>query len=154
MFDTIIYPTDFSDSAHKSLAHIKALKRAGANRVVIINVIHQRILDTLDTMQKALYFQDGRFQGDPEKNIEALVADRQEKMAPIIAELKDAGFEVASQVLEGYPVKEILKAEKETGTCLIVMGSHGRNNFRRARIGSVSEKVIRRSVNPVLLIKR
>ena len=154
MFDKIIYPTDFSDPAHKSLAHIKALKQAGAKQVIIINVIHQRILDTLDTMQKALYFQDGRFQGDSEKTLTALVADREAKMVPVIAELEAAGLEVTSQVLKGYPVKEILKAEKETGPCLIVMGSHGRNNFRRARIGSVSEKVIRRSVNPVLLIKR
>ncbi len=154
MFDTILYPTDFSDSAGKSMTYIKALKSAGATKVVLVNVIHQRVLDTLDTMQKALYFQDGRFQGDTEKAIEKMAADRLKKLAPIVADLEAAGLEVDVKVLKGFPHKEILKVEKEEDISIIVLGSHGRNNFRRARMGAVSEKVMRRSKTPVLLVKR
>ncbi len=75
-------------------------------------------------------------------------------MAPIVAELEAAGFEVKIRIEKGYPFREILKVEKEEAVSAIVMGSHGRNNFPGARIGSVSEKVMRRSVTPVLLVKR
>ena len=69
-------------------------------------------------------------------------------------ELETAGFEVKIRIEKGYPVKEILKVEKEEAVSAIVLGSHGRNNIRGARIGSVSEKVIRRAVSTVLIVKR
>ena len=154
MFKTILYPTDFSDNAGKSLDYIKQLHNAGAEKIVLLNVIHQRVLDTLETIHKAAYFQDGRYHEDREEAEQKLEQDRRNKMAPIVAELEAAGFEVKLRIEKGYPVREILKVEKEEAVSAIVMGSHGRNNFPGVRIGSVSEKVMRRSVTPVLLVKR
>ena len=154
MFKTILYPTDFSDNAGKSLDYLKQLHNAGAEKIVILNVIHQRVLDALETIQKVAYFQDGRYHEDREEAEQKLEEDRKNKMAPIVAELEAAGFEVKLRIEKGYPVREILKVEKEEAVSAIVMGSHGRNNFPGARIGSVSEKVMRRSVTPVLLVKR
>ncbi len=154
MFTKILFPTDFSDTADQSIEYIKQLQNVGAKKIIVINIIHQRIIDTLDTMHKAIYFQDGRFQEDAEKAERDLEEKRSEKLAGIVTELETVGYEVTAKVLKGYPVKEILRVEKEEAVSLIIMGSHGRSNFRRARIGSVSEKVIRRSVSPVLLIKR
>ncbi len=154
MFKTILYPTDFSDNAGKSLDYLKQLHNAGAEKIVLLNVIHQRVLDALETIHKVAYFQDGRYHEDREKAEQKLEKDRRNKMAPIVAELEAAGFEVKLRIEKGYPVREILKVEKEETVSAIVMGSHGRNNFPGARIGSVSEKVMRRSVTPVLLVKR
>ncbi len=36
----------------------------------------------------------------------------------------------------------------------IVIGSHGKSNLEEMFLGSVSEKVIRRCIKPVLVIKR
>ena len=154
MFKIILYPTDFSDTAGKSLDYLKQLRNAGAEKIVLLNVIHQRILDTLETIHKAAYFQDARYHEDRDEAELKLTKDRRNKMAPIAAELEATGFEVKIRIEKGYPVKEILKVEKEEAVSAIVMGSHGRNNFPGARIGSVSEKVMRRSVAPVLLVKR
>ncbi len=154
MFKTILYPTDFSDNAGKSLGYLKQLHNAGAEKIVLLNVIHQRVLDTLETIHKIAYFQDGRYHEDREEAEQKLEKDRKNKMAPIVAELEAAGFEVKIRIEKGYPFREILKVEKEEAVSAIVMGSHGRNNFPGARIGSVSEKVMRRSVTPVLLVKR
>ncbi len=154
MFKSILYPTDFSDTAGKSLSYIKALRNAGAEKVVLLNIIHQRVLDTLETIHKAAYFQDARYHEDRDETEMNLEKERKGKMAPIADELKAAGFQVKIRIEKGYPVREILKVEKEEGVSAIVLGSHGRNNFRKARIGSVSEKVIRRAGSPILLIKR
>lgn len=154
MFKTILYPTDFSDTAGKSLDYLKQLRNAGAQKIILLNIIHQRVLDTLETIHKAAYFQDARYQEDMDEAEQRMKKERSNKMAPIAAELTDVGFEVKIRIEKGYPVREILKVEKEEKISVIVLGSHGRNNIIRARIGSVSEKIIRRSVAPVLLIKR
>lgn len=154
MFKIILYPTDFSDNAANCLGYLKNLHDAGAKKIILLNVIHQRVLDTLETIHKAAYFQDGRYTEDREEAEQRLEKERQEKMAPLAAELEAAGFEIKIRIEKGYPVREILKVEKEEAVSAIVIGSHGRSNFSRARIGSVSEKVIRRAKAPVLLIKR
>ncbi len=154
MFSKILYPTDFSDTAGKSLQYLKELRKAGAEKVVLLNVIHQRILDSLETIHKAVYFQDGRYEEDSEAAIQKLEEERRKKMAPLATELEAAGFEVITRIEKGHPVTKILEVEKAEDVSAIVMGSHGRNDIVEALIGTVSEKVIRRSKTPVLLIKR
>jgi nucleotide-binding universal stress UspA family protein len=154
VFETILYPTDFSDTAGKSLDYLKQLRNAGAKKIILLNIIHQRVLDTLETIHKAAYFQDARYHEDMDEAELRLEKDRKNKMAPIAAELTAVGFEVKIRIEKGYPVKEILKVEKEEAVSAIVLGSHGRNNIRNAFMGSVSEKVIRRAVTTVLLVKR
>jgi len=154
VFTTILYPTDFSDTAGKSLQYIKALRNAGAQKVVLLNVINQRILDSLETIHKVAYFQDGRYEEDREATLQKLEEERRKKMVPLVTELEAAGFEVITRIEKGHPVTEILKVEKDEAVSAIVMGSHGRNDIVEALIGTVSEKVVRRSKTPVLLVKR
>ena len=154
MFSKILYPTDFSEPADRSLAYLKQLRQAGAEKIYILNVIHQRIIDTLEIMHKTVYFQDGRYQEDPEGALARLVAERKQCMVPLAAELEDAGYQVTTLIVEGHPVKEILKQEQETQASVIVIGSHGQNNFRRTRLGGVAEKIVRRSSVPVFIVRR
>ena len=51
-------------------------------------------------------------------------------------------------------MNEILKVEQEEGVSLIAIGSHGKSNVKEMLLGSVSEKVIRKSGTPVLVVKR
>lgn len=153
MFKTLLYPTDFSDDAATRLNYIKQLRNAGATKIVLLNVIHQRLLDNLEAIHKAAYFQDGRYHEDKDEAEQKLEFDRRNKMTPLAAELEIAGFEVTIRIEKGYPVKEILKVEKEEVPSAIVLGPHGRSDIRSARIGSVAEKVIRRAVSTVLLIR-
>jgi len=154
VFTKILYPTDFSDTAGKSLQYIKALRKAGAQKIVLLNVINQRILDSLETIHKVAYFQDGRYEEDREATLQKLEKERRKKMVPLVTELEAAGFEVITRIEKGHPVTEILKVEKDEAVSAIVMGSHGRNDIVEALIGTVSEKVVRRSKTPVLLVKR
>jgi nucleotide-binding universal stress UspA family protein len=153
VFKTILFPTDFSDAAVKRLGYVKQLRNAGAEQVVLLNVIHQRLLDNLEAIHKAAYFQDGRYHEDRDEAEQRLEIDRRNKIAPFAAELETVGFEVTIRIEKGYPVQEILKVEKEEMPSAIVLGPHGRSNIRSARIGSVAEKVIRRAVSTVLLIR-
>ena len=81
--------------------------------------------------------------------------ETQKQLKRIANELKKAGLEVRLRIEYGIPVKEILRVEKEEEeTSAIVIGSHGMSNLQELFLGSVSEKVIRRSIKPVFVIKR
>ena len=76
------------------------------------------------------------------------------KLKDVEKELVDAGLKVRLQVETGMPVREILRVEDEENVSITVIGSHGRSNLEEIFLGSVSEKVIRKSKQPVFVIKR
>jgi nucleotide-binding universal stress UspA family protein len=63
----------------------------------------------------------------------------------------DAG--VKTLLERGEPADAILATAAREGCDLIVMGSHGHGRLVRALIGSVSERVLRKSAAPVLLLR-
>jgi universal stress protein A len=54
----------------------------------------------------------------------------------------------------GHPEQEIIKAAKEEGADLIVMGTHGRKGVARALLGSVAEGVLRNAPCPVTVFRQ
>jgi len=145
MFDKILYPTDFSEVAIKALDYIKRIKASGVEEVIVLHVIDERGSDAVQ-----------RFLGEREFN--ALQHNKQEetkKMLKVVEkELTESGLKVKLLVKTGMPVQEILKVEEEENVSAIVIGSHGWSNLQEIFLGSVSEKVIRRSKRPVLVVKR
>ena len=64
-----------------------------------------------------------------------------------------AGCAVAgTKVLSGDPVAEILRAVGDESIDMIVMGTHGRKGLKHLVMGSVAEKVVRRSPVPVMTV--
>lgn len=56
-------------------------------------------------------------------------------------------------VLEGHPVKTILRHAADRQPNLIVVGSHGRSGIARMRLGSVAENVVQEAAIPTLVAK-
>lgn len=75
-------------------------------------------------------------------------------MAEISKEFENVGFEVKNIIETGFPWNVILEVEKKEKPSIIVVGSHGRSNLRDMFLGSVSDRVIRKSKRPVMVIKR
>jgi nucleotide-binding universal stress UspA family protein len=144
MFTRILYPTDFSDVSKKALAYIKQLKGAGTQEVIVLHVIDERQIEAV-----VLY---GR--GNSRLFMDTMEQEARGEVAAIEKELRDYGFVVSSIVTAGIPLREILSVEGDEKVSLVVIGSHGKTNLKEMLIGSVSEKVIRRSKSPVLVIKR
>lgn len=158
MFSKILFPTDFSEVAAKTRDFICSLNSVEAKEVVIVNVINQRLIDSLDTNYAVIFhdgrYQDGRYREDPEEIKQRFVNQRMERLAVIGEALEKAGFKVKTLVRVGNPRKEILKLVAQENVSVIVMGSHGRSNIGEMLIGSVAEKVVRRSPVNVVVIKR
>lgn len=63
-----------------------------------------------------------------------------------------AGIRASHLVVEGDPVDEIVKEAQNAD--LLLLGTHGRRGFERLMLGSVTEKVLRKSSCPVLTVPR
>jgi nucleotide-binding universal stress UspA family protein len=55
-------------------------------------------------------------------------------------------------VLMGDPVEEIVNYVRKNGISLVIMGTHGRKGLDRVVLGSVANRVVRRSPVPVVTI--
>jgi nucleotide-binding universal stress UspA family protein len=64
-----------------------------------------------------------------------------------------AGKTIFRVVREGPPFLEIVRYAKETSIDLIVIGTHGRTGLAHVFMGSVAEKVVRKSPCPVLTVR-
>jgi len=146
MFEKILYPTDFSDVSKKAMGFIKQLKGAGTKEVVVFHVIDERIINRIQH-----HSEGGINVEELEKKMEE---HAQEEISAIEGELKKSGFNVKTRIDKGVPFREILKAEQEEDISIVVIGSHGVSCIEEMFLGSCSEKVIRKSSKPVLVVRR
>jgi nucleotide-binding universal stress UspA family protein len=144
MFKKILYPTDFSEVSKKAINYIKQLKEAGTQEVVVLHVLNEKGVEAM-----ALYAS-----GSFDELLQRVEKEAADEMKEIEADLKESGFKVKLRIEIGIPLTDILKVEEEEGVSAIVIGSHGKSNVKEMLLGSVSEKVIRKSKNPVLVIRR
>ena len=143
MFETILYPTDFSNVAHKALIYIDQLKSAGTKKVVIAHIIDSRTMDLLVYAPTSYMTIEKDLREDAESKIELMKKH-----------LEKSGFSVIVRVEVGIPSNKILQLEEQEEVSLIVLGSHGKSNLKEMFLGSVSESVIRTARKPVLVVKR
>lgn len=151
----VLYATDLSrNSAYAFRYAINTASKHGAK----IHLLH--VVEPLSPQAKSqllMYVEEkklDRLQKDSRKNLLKGIEERLKKFAE--KELQDnqesmrriAGI----HVVHGDPATEILNKTDELGCDTIIMGTHGKGTIRRAFLGSVSEKVLRRIRKPVYII--
>jgi len=147
MFKKILYPTDFSDVSKKALDYVKQLKEAGTKEVILLHIIDKREVESI-----ARY---GEVSMSLEKGLEEKMEESvKQEIGAIEAELRESGFDVKVRIEKGIPFREILRVEEEEEASVVVIGSHGKSCVEEMFLGSVSEKVVRKSKRPVLVIRR
>lgn len=142
----ILCPIDFSDFSRRALAHAVAIARWYESSLTLLHV--------WPLVPVAPYPPPGSgvFPSPP-----ILSPDASDRLA---ADLKRLGEEAGAdlsldvRVVEGPTAQEILDVAGAMPADLIVMGSHGRSGFERLLLGSVTEKVVRRALCPVLTVPR
>lgn len=89
-----------------------------------------------------------------EKIVERQRAEGQAAIDEVVELATEKGVDVFERIEYGEPDEEILEYAETEGIDAIVMGTHGRTGAGRLVIGSVAEKVVRRSPIPVVTIRR
>jgi nucleotide-binding universal stress UspA family protein len=68
-------------------------------------------------------------------------------------EIQTQGVKVSTIFREGTPFLGILKSADEISAHLIILGTHGRTGLPHVLMGSVAERVVRKSSCPVMTIR-
>lgn len=80
-------------------------------------------------------------------------AEAQRYLDGQVAKLTAQGLpQVNSELREGVGAEEIIRCARERPRSLIAMCTHGRSGVKRWMLGSVTEKVVRHSGDPVLVV--
>ena len=85
--------------------------------------------------------------------VEELDAGANDRMDEIVEECRNEHKATHGTVRTGTPFLEIINYAKELPADMVVMGTHGRTGLKHMLIGSVAEKVVRKSPCPVLTVK-
>lgn len=139
----ILVPTDFSDQAEKALKVAAQLARKFNGEIYLLHML-ELPLQLIDPVQ-------GSSHNLPEAIFFMKLAHQ--RFSKIMKEPYLKGIKVHETVEFHRAFEGIMEIGKEKKCDLIVMGSHGVSGFQEMFIGSNTEKVVRHSEIPVLVIK-
>jgi nucleotide-binding universal stress UspA family protein len=142
--ERILCPTDYSEFSERAIARAVLLARWFGATVTVVHVIPTPlwVVSADAGVPHAVPGELLRFQrGEQSAALEHFVAPHQGK-----------GVIVRTRLLEGDPSRLIQEAARELPADLVVMGTHGRGGFEHLLLGSVTEKVLRLSPCPVLIV--
>jgi len=133
---TILFATDFSESAQWAFPLACSLGRDSGARVVALYVLRPPLWD-----------EEVQAERHPEEYYEGAREALRKLQAP------DDNVRVEHRLEEGDAADVILSVAEEIEAGLIVMATHGRSGLSRLLFGSVAEQVLRRAACPVLTVR-
>jgi nucleotide-binding universal stress UspA family protein len=143
---SLVVPLDGSSLAEKVLPHVAGLARQLKLRV--------RLIQVYTLPKSAFVVADGMFDQGPAVFRDALRKEAETYLAAKVEQLRAEGVEqVTTSAVEGDAASEIIDIARAAPDNLIAMSTHGRSGVTRWVVGSVAERVIQHSGDPVLIIR-
>lgn len=136
----------FDESAQSETALRFALSTFPDARITVLHVNDPR---------EWLMFDDGESVGGfaSETSFQRVQEAAQAVLESAESIADDYGVAVETAIETGYPADQIVAAAEERDAGHIVVGSHGRRGIERFLLGSVAERVARRSPTSVTIIR-
>ena len=151
----ILYATDLSPNSVYAMRFASKIARQNDARIIILHVI-EKIPATAYALLST-YLDEDQISARTREEIE-YHAGQIRKRLDLLCE-KECRFDpelvkrvARIEVREGYPADEILKEADAANTNLIVMGTHGKGVLENTFVGSVAQRVMRRSRRPIFIV--
>ena len=143
MYKNILVPLDGSALAETSLNYVAGI----AAYIKPLSVTLLRAREPMDAGVRQ------RLSSDLARQLDEAYQEELESYLTKVAEsLKEKGINVKTAAVAGGAAESILDWARENKTDIIIMSSHGRTGIARWAFGSVTEKVLKESEIPVLVI--
>jgi nucleotide-binding universal stress UspA family protein len=139
----ILVPTDFSQPADAALTYAKALAEKFGSRLQLLHVVAMPYAYPLGAEASAFAM---------EELMTEVEASSRKTLEELGAKVGLPADRVSVRTTIGTPVSEILDTIANDRIDLVVMGTHGRGMVEHLLLGSVAERVVRRSPVPVLTV--
>ena len=138
----ILLATDGSEEADLAAEAAVDLARKTGSELYVVHVLFWASESALDP--------EGF---DPAVREEVLGRARK-RLEDLVGKIETLGEAVEGSYLRvGRPDAEIVAQAEEIGAGLVVMGSRGKGGIRRARMGSISDSVVRHAHCPVMVVR-
>jgi nucleotide-binding universal stress UspA family protein len=112
--------------------------------IIMVNVINSRDVEAVGTIAAM------GFDVDSEHYVSSIKEERQQALDEILKKTSYPSEKIRTIIKTGNPAEELLNLSLTENIDLIIMGIKGRTELRHMLVGSVAEKVFRRSPVPVL----
>jgi nucleotide-binding universal stress UspA family protein len=139
----ILVPTDFSEHAEDALKAAAQIAKKNNSEIIILH-----------TLELPSQMNDAITGGISIPETMLFMKKANEMLSKITERPYLDGLTITEMVKLDRPAEGIAKVSNEHEIDLIVMGSHGSSGFEELLIGSNTEKVVRHSEIPVLVIKK
>jgi len=141
----ILYPTDFSDYSHVALGYAKGMVEKFGAELHCLHVIDESHLKWLTVNEIGLraIIKEHDFNQAAQTQMDKLVQQHFNK-----------GMEKPlTKIITGKPFVEIIRYARDNDIDLIVLATHGHGALTSMLLGSVAEKVIRKSPCAILAVR-
>ena len=112
--------------------------------LVIVNIINVRDVEAVGSIAAMGY------EVDSEHYVSGIKEERRQALNEILAKISFPEEKIRAIFQIGHPVEELLTIAMRENVDLVVMGVRGRSNLEHILVGSVAEKLFRRSPVPIL----
>lgn len=136
-FERILLATDFTRPSENAAEYALMLAKRDNAALYVVHVVN--INDEI-----VPFFGSSKLEG--------LIIETEKKLRSFCSKYLKGFENIRTEVLTGVPHKEILRFSKANKNDLVVVGSYGKGSVDRFFMGSNAEKIIRKSVCPVLVI--
>jgi len=140
----VLVPTDFSETSDIALKYGKAFAAAFGATLHVVHVIEEPYGQPWAV--EAYGFSLAALQDEWIKEAKA-------RMEKILSDEERTSLKAVTTTVLGHPVMEVLRYAKDNNIDLIVMGTHGRGPLGKVVMGSVAERLVRKSPCPVLTVR-
>lgn len=139
----ILVPTDFSEPAAAALKWATTLAREFESKIYLLHVVPEPYAYPWGTELSSLPLNEILAQSEE--------AARQ-RLGELAVETGLPKDRVSTSAVVGTPVDQVIALVKDERIDLVVLGTHGRGPVGHFLLGSVAERVVRRSPVPVLTV--
>ncbi len=151
MFTRILVPLDGSELAERALPVAQSIAQSSNATIHLVQVVSR--LPEAEAGRSGDSFQAAELERDAARRlVEARITRGKEYVDRVAAQLKKAGIEVATALLEGGAAENIVNYTREHSIDLVVMSTHGSGGLKRLFFGSVTDRVVRSCEVPVLVV--
>ncbi len=150
-FGRVVVPVDGSSLAEQAVSHASHLGKAMGLAVELVRAIPSvEEYNSLARLGPASLVSQAPSYAEYRAIVEK---EAEDYLAQLGERLKQDGVQVNWSVLHGPAAAAIIDYSVASEDALLVMTTHGRSGVARMVLGSVAERVVRQSGEPVLLIR-
>ncbi len=140
----ILVAVGFTGYTEELLNYAVRIAESLGAELIVANIINVRDVEAIGTISTMGYDVDSKHY------VSGLEEDRRQTLTRMLEKISFPTDKLHTVFKVGHPVEELLKIAINENADLMVMGIKGRSDLEHILMGSVAEKVFRRSPIPIL----